>query len=726
VYPYTENLDFLTYFRNIEHTPIPLANSNAFGSIEQLNVSSSKTYSYFEMTINATTETYIRMYYCNESYATGNVLTNPNCVNFYTIANSSAVNHTHNASVVNQSSHHVMPLGLNSTTGMIGTVKVTNTSRFMARGRNGYEIQFWAVENESRIGAMRTTSNGGVTWTNQTYTVDAHLHQFDSDDILSAYVCANTTETGNCSTIIQDTLDLAGLPPSAPILTSPINQTYKTSEQIWINYTSAISPNEYAISYYNISLMNSDMTVNSTINGNNSVNLTYYWNASGTADGEYYIRVTAYDVNNLTSIGYSDIFLLDPTAPITNITAFNEDGTSYSFLNASSSKNITVNLQCDSCNMTVYCVDTANTCTPTTIFTANFSITAGGRQYIRYRSNDTAGNLETAKNKAFIVPAYIFAGNQTVYNTHIDLLNTTNWATIYNVTIATSGNFTLDLGSKGTQDMLWNETKNGIITNTYTICDLTPSAYFELAVDDAGEERHTTASNGCWTYTKTRSYTGTHTFHLYYDPTTVSGGGGGGSTQATTSTTTTTISNETAIVLTVVNKSFIVSPRRLNALDNNPIKAIIERDCTTYTVQNLKDKGIYIALLGSGELDYFTAELANNYLDPFEKTTLTVCGLYQNNTGTHLGELYVTSGNESEKVEVVVQRMGVSVENIMDFDYIKSELDKDWAVPYLGYARGYLVVSGFISMFLVMGWVNSIRSKNSAAKSYAERSIRFR
>lgn len=56
---------------------------------------------------------------------------------------------------------------------------------------------------------------------------------------------------------------------------------------------------------------------------------------------------------------------------------------------------------------TLYCVDTTNTCTPTTTYSAAFNVTcASGSvcdpQYVRYYSTDNVGNTETVKNSTTI------------------------------------------------------------------------------------------------------------------------------------------------------------------------------------------------------------------------------------------------------------------------------------------------------------------------------------
>jgi hypothetical protein len=82
-----------------------------------------------------------------------------------------------------------------------------------------------------------------------------------------------------------------------------------------INYTQSVSPNSYAVNFYNITLLNLNLTYNQTITANNSNNLGYIYNSSLASDGFYIIKVTACDILNQCSSGFSDYFEIDNTAP---------------------------------------------------------------------------------------------------------------------------------------------------------------------------------------------------------------------------------------------------------------------------------------------------------------------------------------------------------------------------------------------------------------------------
>jgi len=274
VYPATYNINE-SVMVNTPHQTYQLQSSNNYVKIELLNVSNTKNYSFFELmayNLSSTTNP-LRIYYCNSSFGgSQDPKLSSNCINFYNLNAIGYYNHSHGI----YSSHHLIPFAINSSSGKIGSVSITSRSYFMLRGTtsstNNWNISY--IPNISRINAIQITTNSGNAWSNFSGTVDAHLHQYEGTDRFCYYACANDTiDQQNCSTIRCDLIDLAGLPPIAPVVYNPTNQTY--GGNISINYTAAESPNNYPISYYNISLLKDDFTFNQTIIGNNSNNLSY-------------------------------------------------------------------------------------------------------------------------------------------------------------------------------------------------------------------------------------------------------------------------------------------------------------------------------------------------------------------------------------------------------------------------------------------------------------------
>lgn len=283
-----------------------LSNLNDYIRTEYYNISKSKDYGFFEIMSNSTASAKpSSVYYCNSSYTTGNILTDTNCVLLNTKTAATTYSHCHS----NLSCHNTFIFAINTTSGTIGSVGVTPESYFIFGGAKNWNI--YSINEITRQGMTKSTASKGVVWSNETYTIDQHIHQFNSNEssIFWYYACANDTlGNNNCSILINDTMAISILGPTATTILSPTNTTYKGD--IWINYTAVLSPSNITIGYYVIDLLNNDFTFNSTIVSNNSLNLSYLWN-SGIVYGNYIIRVKAVDVLERTSYGYSEIFYIN-------------------------------------------------------------------------------------------------------------------------------------------------------------------------------------------------------------------------------------------------------------------------------------------------------------------------------------------------------------------------------------------------------------------------------
>jgi hypothetical protein len=304
-YPLNEEV-----LENTVHQGNSLVNANSLISIEVLNVTRAN-YSFFEYSINRTLGSgVLNIFYCNSSYSfTSSILTDVNCVLFDT-KNSNAFDHCHE----NYACHQYSPLSID-VNGRLSGIRVTNVSYFILRGSSSTTWKFYSITNFTRTNAFRTSNNIGNNWNSQTYTVDAHLHQFNGNDTFYYYACATDAfANNNCSSVRGDLLQFASLHPIPPIVYSPVYANWVYTRPIYINYTSAISPNSYVITKYNISLLNPDLTFNMTIIGNNSPNLHYDWNTTLLYAGEHIIQVEACDNLNQCDTGYSDTFFIVDTA----------------------------------------------------------------------------------------------------------------------------------------------------------------------------------------------------------------------------------------------------------------------------------------------------------------------------------------------------------------------------------------------------------------------------
>ncbi|MEM4266677.1 MAG: hypothetical protein QW404_01320, partial [Candidatus Nanoarchaeia archaeon] len=233
--------------------------------------------------------------------------------NFYSLPIDALPNHTHSE----YSSHFVVPLAINTTTGMVGNVFVTETMQFLMRGQSSTTWHIGYINNDSRQGATQTTTNNGGLWTSQNWTIDAHIHSYTGSEYYRYYVCANdTVGQQNCSSEGSDLIELGGMPPTPPVITYPIEGEYLSDKVITITYIPAVSPDGYDIVEYNITLLNTDETYNQTITANNSINLNYGWNLTGVSLGEYVLMVVACDNQSLCSYGLSNNFtIVEDTTP---------------------------------------------------------------------------------------------------------------------------------------------------------------------------------------------------------------------------------------------------------------------------------------------------------------------------------------------------------------------------------------------------------------------------
>jgi len=124
---------------------------------------------------------------------------------------------------------------------------------------------------------------------------------------------------------------------------------------------------------------------------------------SSLSDGtkNWYINCT----DNASNTGQSATWQLkiDTVAPTTTATAVKADSSSYTFGSWTNSAYVNVTLNATDSGAGVdtilYCTDTTNSCTPNLTYTNAIQISAEGTTYIRFRANDSAGNIETVKNK---------------------------------------------------------------------------------------------------------------------------------------------------------------------------------------------------------------------------------------------------------------------------------------------------------------------------------------
>ena len=318
IYPGTSNLN-KSLMQNTAHNNRTINAWNDLIKVEFLNVSNKSAYNVFEIMINKTNaqSTFAQAIYCNSSYTSGNI-TNNNCAVFATYSEND-YSHCHDG---NLSCHLVKRFPINTTTGRVYEVDVTETSYFVIRSTtlNGWNVYF---HNDSiRSANSQNSSNAGLSWSNMTGTIDAHLYQFTGNQTLAYQSCGNNSGIMNCSQLITDDIDFGITDPLRFNITQPTLGQNATSS-LNINYTA--SQIQSGNPEYNISLLNADFTFNKTIIGNNSNNLNYVWDMflENFPIGTYRIQVEAKDqTNNISFIQVSDLFNVQFNS-LLNVTVIN-------------------------------------------------------------------------------------------------------------------------------------------------------------------------------------------------------------------------------------------------------------------------------------------------------------------------------------------------------------------------------------------------------------------
>ena len=406
IYPGSYNLE-RTVMHSATHYNYSLDKKNEAIKTRFFNISNDRQYNFIAANVMNTTATSkdLRVFYCNSSYSSGKITTSPYCTLIYELEPGAYIYFSGD-----YSNYRIIPFAINTTTGMIGNVYVTETGYiiFMA-GAFADEWKISYADIVTRTDQAQTSQSGGSSWTNLAGTPDVHIHQFSDDDTFWYYACAKD-EYGhqNCSDPLFDLINHSILPPTSPYPYKPTEGFY--SGNITINYTASISPNNYSISYYNITLVNTSGDYVYTIKGNNGLNLSYIWDSTEVSDGEYAIKVVATDELGQKSYGISENFTIDNTIPevvFWNRTPANETilPRNYQIIdfNVTEIHNDTIYLQWDYGNGTVVNI------TPTCSGTGNISCTVNMTSlpeypnWYRVFANDTAGNVNFTEARVIYV-----------------------------------------------------------------------------------------------------------------------------------------------------------------------------------------------------------------------------------------------------------------------------------------------------------------------------------
>ena len=207
--------------------------------------------------------------------------------------NTTGYNHTHSTT----SSHNLIPFIISNGKINANGITATSTMQFLIRGNNIGVTNAWYVTNNSRTGATQTTTNQGNTWTTQTYSLNTHLHTFTGTSTLNYKATGQTSTLRWNSTLTSEAIDLNSLPPTAPVITNPLDTTQATQ---YLNITwlpSLPFTPSIKIQNYTIKLLNQDLSLNQTLFITNNATTSYYWDIYSTniGLGKYYIEVSVND-----------------------------------------------------------------------------------------------------------------------------------------------------------------------------------------------------------------------------------------------------------------------------------------------------------------------------------------------------------------------------------------------------------------------------------------------
>lgn len=246
-----------------------------------------------------------------------------------TIARGDSFSHTHTAN----SSHYLIALTTNSN-GTVGTNLNISGQFWIVLYQDSVNVNrgwYLAYHNSSVCNNNGNwfigDRSGGGTWNTPVYQSgcpNTHLHVARRDaymDGVNVTVYANSTN-GNSSN--RNTAfyyaDLPNLAPNPTSFVNPVAGGVYNGTTINVTWNPATDPNG-DILRYNLSLLNTDLSLNQTLN---STNLTtyYFWNISSVDNGKYNLLLTICDNGGLcanNTLGGN--FTINKTDPIYNLSA---------------------------------------------------------------------------------------------------------------------------------------------------------------------------------------------------------------------------------------------------------------------------------------------------------------------------------------------------------------------------------------------------------------------
>jgi len=247
----------------------------------------------------------LEIYFCNESYTTGDPLNSDYCSYVEEIDSTDT-----RLIIMNQSSYIQNVFFIAN--GYVDGIKVTDEAYIVLRTNvpeaKAFRLYYADDEinqyiNFSNFNHAWLSTDSGSSWNQISYTPDFYIvsTQAERDKVMYyVYACDNYNNCVN-SSVQYDSLDPVNHPPTEPLILKPTADENVTGLYN-ITWTTLGDPDfdPYNVSVY---LCNPDGSINTTLADNNvTQDKTYYeFNASEFPTGKYRINVTLCDIHNLCS-----------------------------------------------------------------------------------------------------------------------------------------------------------------------------------------------------------------------------------------------------------------------------------------------------------------------------------------------------------------------------------------------------------------------------------------
>ncbi|MFC1697127.1 LamG-like jellyroll fold domain-containing protein, partial [Nanoarchaeota archaeon] len=232
--------------------------------------------------------------------------------------------HTHTSN----SSHYLIPLTANED-GSIGTnnLDINNQFWLVLYVSTNKQANAWNLSyiNENLCNTTNWwigVQSGWTTTPKTTSCPNVHFHTArynvsGSSDGVNATVTVRDNEGEINSTNVLDFFgQIPNLAPIPNLINMPVAEDYYKCP-LNITWNNFIDPNDDTVTY-DIILLNSDLTVNSTLN--TTTNNYYNWDCSGYSEGNYSLKINGTDTGGLYSISsLGGNFTIDRISPSINL-----------------------------------------------------------------------------------------------------------------------------------------------------------------------------------------------------------------------------------------------------------------------------------------------------------------------------------------------------------------------------------------------------------------------